>query len=89
MELLLEFQDVFSSLPNDLGRTSVTKYMIDTGDARPIHQTPCRLPLAKQENTQVETMLKQGVIEALQGLHPLSWLRRRTALCVFVLTIAC
>ena len=26
MELLLEFQDVFSSTPNDLGRTSVTTF---------------------------------------------------------------
>ena len=56
MELRLKFQDVFSSSPNDA---------IDTGDARSIRQTPRRLPLAKQENAQVEvdTMLQQGLIE--------------------------
>ena len=65
MELLLECQDVFSTSPNDLGRTSVMKHTIDTGDARSIRKTPCRLPLAKQENAQVEvdTMLKQRVIQ--------------------------
>ena len=47
MELMLEFQEVFSSWPNDLGCTSVTKHPIDTGDARSIRQTPRRLPLAK------------------------------------------
>ena len=38
---------------------------INTGDARPILQTPCRLPLEKQENAKVEvdTTLKQGVTE--------------------------
>ena len=62
---MFEFQDAFTSSPNCLGRTNVTKHTIDTGGARPIRQTPCRLPLAKQENAQVEveTMLKQGVIE--------------------------
>ena len=65
VELLFEFQDAFTSSPNGLGRTNVTKHTIDTGGARPIRQTPCRLPLAKQDNAQVEveTMLKQGVIE--------------------------
>ena len=65
MELLFEFQDAFTSSPNGFGRTNVTKHTIDTGGARPIRQTPRRLPLAKQENAQVEveTMLKHGVIE--------------------------
>ena len=76
----LEFQDVFSSSPNDLGRTSVTKH---TGDARPICQTPRRLPLAKQENAQVEvdTMLKQGVIEssASAGSSPIVMVKKKDA----------
>ena len=35
-ELLLEFQDIFSKGPQDLGNTGLAKHEINTGDALPI-----------------------------------------------------
>lgn len=34
--LLLEFQDIFSRGPHDLGQTGVTKHKINTGNASPV-----------------------------------------------------
>jgi len=44
IELLHTYQDVFSKNEYDLGRTSLTKHRIDTGDARPIKQGLRRQP---------------------------------------------
>jgi len=63
--LLLEFQDIFSRGPHDLGRTGVTKYKINTGNAPPVRQHPRRLPFAQREEAfkAVEEMHAQGIIE--------------------------
>lgn len=63
--LLLEFQDIFSRGPHDLGRTGVTKHKINTGDAPSVRQHPRRLPLAQREEAfkAVEEMHAQGIIE--------------------------
>lgn len=63
--LLLEFQDIFSRGPHDLGRTGVTKHKINTGDAPPVRQHPRRLPFAQREEAfkAVEEMHAQGIIE--------------------------
>ena len=41
-ELLCEFQDIFSTGPQDLGKTELTKHVIDTGAAAPYRQPPRR-----------------------------------------------
>ena len=46
--LLKEHSDVISVGDGDLGRTSVLRHKIDTGNATPIHQTARRLPLSKR-----------------------------------------
>ena len=64
-ELLVEFQDVFSKGPHDLGGTSVVTHEIDVGDAKPIRQHPRRLPFKQREEVAQMTkeMKEQGVIE--------------------------
>ena len=61
----MEFADVFSSGPEDMGSTTYVEHTIDTGDSRPIRMPPRRLPIAKQdcETEEVQKMLKRGVIE--------------------------
>jgi hypothetical protein len=63
--LLVEFEDVFSTGPADMGRTSLTSYKIDTGSQRPIKQQPRCLPYSKLETAQnaIKEMHEQGVIE--------------------------
>ena len=63
--LLTEFSDVFASSTDDLGRTSLVKHTINTGDSKPIRQNPRRLPLSQRTvaEVEVEKMLKRGVIE--------------------------
>ena len=63
--LLLEFQDIFCRGPHDLSQTGVTKHQINTGDASPVCQNPCRLPFVQWEEAfkAVEGMHAQGIIE--------------------------
>jgi hypothetical protein len=51
IELLKEFQDMFSSGPNDLCSTSITTHKIDVGEAIPVKQRPRRLPIKQREET--------------------------------------
>jgi hypothetical protein len=46
-DLIADYPDVFQIKSGDHGRTGVY-HMINTCDARPVHQPPRRLPLAKQ-----------------------------------------
>ena len=64
-ELLIEFQDVFSKGPHDLGRTNVVQHTINTGDASPSRQHPRRLPFSKREEAleAIQDMHQQGIIE--------------------------
>ena len=63
-KLLILAQDTFSKHDDDLGLTSVTKHIIDTGNERPIKQAPRRVPLAfaGEEITAIEKMKTQGII---------------------------
>ncbi len=62
---LLEYADLFSSNPEDLGKTNVVKHRIVTGNAPPIRQPPRRLPVEKKKDASkaVETLQHQGLIE--------------------------
>ena len=65
LELLCEFQEIFSRGPQDLGRTGLAKHEIDTGAAATVRQPPRKLPLAQREEARkaVEEMHQQGIIE--------------------------
>ena len=69
IELLTDFQDVFSSGPNDFGTTEATTHKIDVGEATPIKQSARRVPLKQREevNALLEEMRCQGVIEPSQS----------------------
>ena len=62
---LLDFADVFSSGPEDIGLTDNVEHTIDTGTSRPIRLPPRRLPISKQqhEEEEIKKMLSRGVIE--------------------------
>ena len=60
-----KYRDVFAFSNDQLGRTSLVQHVIDTGDAMPIKQRPCRTsPECKQEiDRQVEDMLQKGIVQ--------------------------
>jgi hypothetical protein len=64
-EILTEYEDIFAVDSEDHGRTNKLYYRIDTGDARPIHQPPRRLSLAKQAEVSemLDDMQRRRVIE--------------------------
>jgi len=63
--LLDEFSDIFSTGPDDLGRTGIVKHQIDTGGHPPIKQPRRRVPMHQQETMRkhVEEMLQHGVVK--------------------------
>lgn len=67
--LLSEFKDVFSRNDDDLGLTSLTEHVIDTGDAKPIKQPFRRTPIAfvKEAKQAIDKLLNQGVICSLKS----------------------
>ena len=56
--LLNEYKDVFATSEDPLGRTSVEKHRIDTGESQPIKQIPRRLPLHLKEKAEEEVDTK-------------------------------
>ena len=64
MALLIKYQDVFSSGEYDIGRTTLVKHSIDTGDARPIRQPLRRSGPVQRDETerQVKELLAKGMI---------------------------
>jgi hypothetical protein len=64
-ELLAEYKVTFAVDNKGHGRTNKVYHRIDTGDTRPIRQTPRRLPLAKQAEVSemLDDMQRRGVIE--------------------------
>eukprot|EP00731_Ephydatia_muelleri_P020755 Em0013g482a len=63
--LLLEYSDVFSLSNDGLGRTSLSKHRINTGDSLPVHIPPRRIPHAHREEVRklLQDMLAKGVIQ--------------------------
>jgi len=63
--LLFDHRDTFASSSSDLGFCPLVEHDIDTGDARPIKQSPRRPPLAAREAEDeiLDEMLATGVIE--------------------------
>ena len=67
--LLMEFTDIISTGAGDLGRTSLARHCIDTGQTPPIKQPPSRLSLQQREQVKVmvDDMLSKGIIEPAHG----------------------
>jgi len=63
--LLHDHRDTFASSSADLGFSDLIQHDVDTGDARPIKQSPRRPPLAAKESEDeiLNDMLSTGVIE--------------------------
>ncbi len=67
--LLEEFKDIFAVRPGDIGRTSIVRHKIDTGNSAPVKLPPRRLPLQQHEEVSqlIEDMSSKGVIEPAEG----------------------
>jgi len=63
-ELLRTYQNVFSKNDTDLGLTTLTEHVIDTGSSRPVKQRPRTVPLAyaDEDKKTVQKLLEQGSI---------------------------
>jgi predicted aspartyl protease len=68
-QLLCRYANLFAKNDDDLGRTNVVLHDIDTGDAKPIHQAPRRVPAALQPDVdkEIKQMLERGIIESGQS----------------------
>ena len=64
IQLITEYQDVFSLGSNDIGRADKVKHRIDTGSSYPIRQAPRRVPVAMKDEVKnhIEDMLNNGII---------------------------
>jgi len=65
IDLLIRYQDVFSSGEFDIGRTTWVKHSIETGDARPVRQRLRRSSPQQREEVerQVQELLAKGLIQ--------------------------
>ena len=64
-QLLKQYSGLFATKNSYLGRTSVVKHNINTGDARPVKQPLRRIPahITEEVNSQIDERLSKGVIE--------------------------
>ena len=65
-KVLMDFSTCFARHGQELGRCNQAVHKIATGNATPIHQLPYKSAWKEREiiQRQVDTMLKQGIIEA-------------------------
>ncbi len=63
--LLINYNDVFSKGPDDIGRAKGTKHKTNTGGAQPIKQAPRRLPVMKRDEAvqAIKNMVEHGIVE--------------------------
>jgi len=64
-QLLMNYDDVFSRGPFDMGRTTLVEQTIDTGNHRPIRQALRRHPIAQLEtiDQHVDELIKNDFVE--------------------------
>ena len=60
-----EYESLFAETDSDLGKTSLVKHEIETGNVRPFKEPPRRSPfhLSKVVNDNIDKMLENRVIE--------------------------
>ena len=65
IELLIEYQDIFTLKDSDLGRAHRFTHNIDTGDNPSFRQRPYRIPQSQLEmvNEHIKSMLDKGIIQ--------------------------
>jgi len=70
LALLSLYSDVIAAGPDDLGHTQVLSHHIDTGDAPPIRQAACRVPMPCREKVQqlLQDMLSKKIISPSKSL---------------------
>ena len=63
-ELVVEFTDLFALSSHELGRTSLVRHKINTGDSSPVRQPPRGIPFSLRSKVKilVNEMLEQGVV---------------------------
>ncbi|CAG2205410.1 unnamed protein product [Mytilus edulis] len=63
--LVQEYESLFAKTDSDLGKTSLVKHEIETGNARPFKEPPRRTPfhLSKVVKDNIDKMLENKVIE--------------------------
>ena len=63
--LLLDYDDIFASSPDDFGRTGRIKHTIDTGNSPPVRQPVRRIPPIRREESHnlLQGMLDKEVIK--------------------------
>ena len=68
-DLVMEYQDIFSLDPLDLGSTNIISHSINTREHPPIKQTACRTPFVLGQKIEEFTkqMLEAGVIQPVLG----------------------
>ncbi|MES9883969.1 MAG: reverse transcriptase family protein, partial [Sedimenticola sp.] len=80
-QLLMKHADVFAKSASDVGRTSVLKHKIETGDNVPIKQRPRRPPMAfaNEEDKIIDSQLKAGIIRESTSpwASPLVYVRKK------------
>jgi len=65
VDLVDEYDSIFSIAPYDMGRTSLVEHTIDTGNHRPIRQGLRRHPIAHMDviDRQVNEMVRHDIVE--------------------------
>ena len=69
-ELCEKYSDVFSENSGDIGRTSLIKMDIDTGDNPPVCQRPYTLPLKHAERVKKELNILEGAGIIVRSVSP-------------------
>ena len=80
-DLFKKYSDVFSKSDTDLGQTTLTEHVIETGGAVPIKQAPRKVPLAfaGEDQIAIEKLKKQGTIRESTSpwASPLVFVRKK------------
>ncbi|XP_062600936.1 uncharacterized protein LOC134262558 [Saccostrea cucullata] len=63
-QVLDKYRKVFAFSDNELGKTDLVEHSIDTGDSKPIHLRPYRIPHSQRMllESQIETMCANGIV---------------------------
>ncbi|KRZ65375.1 Retrovirus-related Pol polyprotein from transposon, partial [Trichinella papuae] len=85
--ILKEFADVLSTSDEDLGRTSVVRPAIHTGDAKPVRCSPRRIPYHQRAQVEalLDEMLRRDVIEPSSSpwASPIVLVKKKDGSCRF------
>ncbi|KRX48538.1 Transposon Ty3-I Gag-Pol polyprotein [Trichinella murrelli] len=85
--ILREFADVLSTSDEGLGRTSVVRHAIHTGDAKPVRCSPRRIPYHQRAQVEalLDEMLRRDVVEPSSSpwASPIVLVKKKDGSCRF------